>query len=283
MLRALLSSIVNSIKTRNLPFLPPTPLRERARQTNKDTNSANLEHDLRRRNTRYKNLQLVAQHCFVPRFRRCFPFFTLCDNLSRTKNICCGLKKVVAKSRARVYFEQQILALLLVFHQIHNLSRNKFAGALANQPISSQHFFNLQQMFLLRVKLITQGEKRENIDKNLQRNNVARQVEGFCISYFAAFTSSRNKTNSIFPSYFPCFTEGNVVLSNVFFIYFYHVVLLYLPFEVRSHCLLLIILNHSKDLSVLVGLLLSGSAQLSLFCIFTTTSAIELIYNLFYK
>jgi len=48
-------------------------------------------------------------------------------NLSRNKNMCCGLKKVVAKSRARVYFEQQILALLLVFHQTHNLSRNKFA------------------------------------------------------------------------------------------------------------------------------------------------------------
>ena len=33
-------------------------------------------------------------------------------NLSRNKNICCGLKKVVAKNRARVYFEQQILASL---------------------------------------------------------------------------------------------------------------------------------------------------------------------------
>ena len=30
--------------------------------------------------------------------------------------------------------------------------------------------------------------KTGNIDENLQRNNVARQVEGFCISYFAAFT-----------------------------------------------------------------------------------------------
>ena len=28
--------------------------------------------------------------------------------------------------------------------------------------------------------------KTGNIDQNLQRNNVARQVEGFCISYFAA-------------------------------------------------------------------------------------------------
>ena len=76
-------------------------------------------------------------------------------NLSRNENICCGLKKVVAKSRARIYFEQQILALLLVFHQTHNLSRNKFARALANQPISALHFFNPQHMFLLRVKLIT--------------------------------------------------------------------------------------------------------------------------------
>ena len=46
-------------------------------------------------------------------------------NLSRNKNFCCGLKKVVAKRRARVYFEQQILALLLVFIKL-NLSRNKF-------------------------------------------------------------------------------------------------------------------------------------------------------------
>ena len=29
------------------------------------------------------------------------------------------------------------------------------------------------------------------MDKNLQRNNVARQVEGFCISYFAAFRDGR--------------------------------------------------------------------------------------------
>ena len=33
--------------------------------------------------------------------------------------------------------------------------------------------------------------KTGNIDPNLQRNNVARQVEGFCISYFAAFKEAR--------------------------------------------------------------------------------------------
>ena len=86
-------------------------------------------------------------------------------NLTRNKNICCGLKKVVAKSRARVYFEQQILVLLLVFHQTHNLSRNKFARARGNQPISALHFFNPQQTFLLRFKLITPGEKRETSTK----------------------------------------------------------------------------------------------------------------------
>ena len=86
-------------------------------------------------------------------------------NLSRNKNTCCELKKVVAKSRAGFYFEQQILALLLVSHQTHNLSRNKFARALTNQRISAPDFFNPQQMFLLRVKLITPGEKRETATK----------------------------------------------------------------------------------------------------------------------
>ena len=49
-------------------------------------------------------------------------------NLSRNKNICFGLKKVVGKSRTPFYFEQQILALLpIIFHQTLNLSCNKFA------------------------------------------------------------------------------------------------------------------------------------------------------------
>jgi len=75
------------------------------------------------------------------------------------------LKKVVAKSRERIYFEQQILALQLVFHQTHNLARNKFARAHLNQPIRVLHPFNPQQMFLLRIKLIMQGEKRETSPK----------------------------------------------------------------------------------------------------------------------
>ena len=115
----------------------------------RDTKTPNLSRNI-------VSLQVLVD---VSRFSPCV------INLSRNKNICCGLKKVVAKSRARVYFEQQILALLLVFHQTDNLSRNKFARALANQPISAPHFFNSQQMFLLRFKLIMQGEKRETSTK----------------------------------------------------------------------------------------------------------------------
>ena len=102
-------------------------------------------------------------------------------NLSRNKNICCGLKKVVAKGRARVYSEQQILALLLVFHQAHNLSRKKCARVLANQPISALHFFNPQQMFLLRVKLIMQGEKRDTSIQTCNETMLRAKFRVFCL------------------------------------------------------------------------------------------------------
>ena len=70
-------------------------------------------HTLRRWNTRYKP-QLVAQHCFVSSFGSMFRVFHPEWSTCRTTNICCRLKKVVAKSKAQVYFEQQTLALLLV-------------------------------------------------------------------------------------------------------------------------------------------------------------------------
>ena len=113
-------------------------------------------------------------------------------NLSRIKNICCGLKKVVAQSRVRVYFEQQILPLLLVFHQTHNLSHNKFAHALANQPISTRISSTCNKCFVA-GQVDHARWKTRNIDQNLQQNNVAWQVEGFCISYFAALRSDISK------------------------------------------------------------------------------------------
>ena len=103
--------------------------------------------------------------------------------------------KGVAKSRVVVNFEQQILALLLVLYQAHNLSHNKCCHIdphQANQSISVLHFFNPQQILLLRDRLIMQGEKRGTLTQNLQQNNVAGQVEGFCISHFAALSAERN-------------------------------------------------------------------------------------------
>jgi len=78
---------------------------------------------------------------------------------------------------------QQILALLLVFHQTHNLARNKFAHALANQPI------DLQQMFLLRLKLIMQGEKRETSTKTCSETMLRDKLRVFVFRISPPLTS----------------------------------------------------------------------------------------------
>ena len=59
---------------------------KRKNEENLSTRSLNFLPDqilffLRRRNTRYKNPQLVAQYCFVASFGRCFPFFTVRNQL----------------------------------------------------------------------------------------------------------------------------------------------------------------------------------------------------------
>ena len=79
----------------------------------RDTKTLNLSRNI-------VSLQVLVD---VSRFSPCM------INLWRHKNICCRLKKFVAKSRAQVYFKQQMLALLLVLHQTHNLLRNKFTHA----------------------------------------------------------------------------------------------------------------------------------------------------------
>ena len=43
-------------------------------------------------------------------------------------------------------------------------------------------------MFLLRHKMIMQGEKRETSTQTCNETMLMREVEGFCISYLAAFT-----------------------------------------------------------------------------------------------
>ena len=135
---------------------------------------------LRRRNTRYKNPQLVAQHCFVASFGRCFPFFTMHDQLVALKNICCMLKKFFAKSRARIYFVQQILALLLVFHQTHNLSRNKFVH-VARQVEGFLSFFHSLLYFF---QAYLENRLQEVIkEMGLVRNQLRRQWRSTLIPF----------------------------------------------------------------------------------------------------
>ena len=52
-----------------------------------------------------KTLNLSRKIVSFQVFGRCFSFFTLQDQLAAQQNICCGLKKVVAESRARVNFK----------------------------------------------------------------------------------------------------------------------------------------------------------------------------------
>ena len=105
--------------------------------TNKATHSKGGE--IRDTKTLHLSRNIVSLQVFVDVSR-----FSPCKiNLSRNKIICCGLKKVVAKSTTRVYIEQQLLVLLLVHYQTHNLSRNKFARALAGKS-TNQHAAFLQ-------------------------------------------------------------------------------------------------------------------------------------------
>ena len=103
-------------------------------------------------------------------------------NLSRNKNICCGLKKGVAKSRGLVYIEQRILALLLVFMELttcHATNAAVLDPHQANQPISALEFLNPQKMFLLRDNLITQGEKRETSTKTCNKTMLRDKLRVF--------------------------------------------------------------------------------------------------------
>ena len=56
--------------------------------------------------------------CFVASFGSMFRLLSPCViNLSSSKFFGCGLKKAAVKSRVQLYFEQQILAFFMVFHQ----------------------------------------------------------------------------------------------------------------------------------------------------------------------
>ena len=103
--------------------------------TNKATHSKGGE--IRDTKTPHLSRNIVSLQVFVDVSR--FPPCVI--NFSRNKIICCGLKKVFAKSTAQVYIEQQLLALMLVYYQTHILLRNKFAPALAGKSTNQRAAF----------------------------------------------------------------------------------------------------------------------------------------------
>ena len=101
---------------------------------------------------------------------------------------------IVASSRKQLRKVERGSAFYFdVFPQIHNLSHNKFARALANQPISGLHFFNPQQMFFVAGQVDYARWKTRNMDQNLRRNNVARLTSwGFLNLVFRRLKTKMN-------------------------------------------------------------------------------------------
>ena len=93
-----------------------------------------------------KTLNLSRNTVSLKVVGRCFTFFTLRNQLVAQQK-CCGLKKIVTKSRAQATLSNKFWLCCSFFLDPHK----------ENQPMSELHFFNPQQVFLLRVKLITQG------------------------------------------------------------------------------------------------------------------------------
>ena len=177
-------------------------------------------HLLRWRNTRYKNPQLVAQHCFVASFGRCFAFFTLHESLHDQLDpqqkhllqveemqrsdwlICQSASKFVGRQVVHVSLMKKEQQSQNLSHKVDPRStfRNNFLQPATNVFVGRQVDYARW--------------KTGNIEQNLQRNNVARQVKnvgGFCISYFAAFTRPYRET----AIYMSCKTSPSALCKNV--------------------------------------------------------------------
>ena len=142
---------------------------------------------LRRRNARYKNPQPVVQHCFFASFRRCFPFFAWRDQLDPQQKHLLRVEEMrradwLIGSDTSKFVARQVASLTKNEKQNQNLLLKVDPGSTFRNDFlePATNVFVAGQVYRARWKT-------GNIDENLQRNSVARQVEGFCISYFAAF------------------------------------------------------------------------------------------------
>ena len=91
--------------------------------------------------------------------------------------ICKGTSKFVARRVVSLMKNEQQSQNLLLKVDPRSSFRNNFLQPATNVFVARQ--------------VDHKRWKTGNIDQNLQRNNVERQVEGFCISYFAALKCKR--------------------------------------------------------------------------------------------
>ena len=135
-----------------------------------------------------KTLNLSRNIVSLQFLGRCFAFFTLRD-LSRNNKICSGLKKCSALIGWFAWCGSNMAA--FVAWQVVSSMKNEQQSQ--NLLLKVEQRSNFRNTFLRPAKnVFVAGQvdcarwKTGNIDEILQRNDVARQVEGFCISYFAA-------------------------------------------------------------------------------------------------
>ena len=117
---------------------------------------------------------------FRCKFSSMFSRFSPCViNLTRNKNICCRLKKCgaligwFARARANLLRDK-----LWIWWKTSNKAKiccSKKIRAL----LFATTFFNPQQMFLLRDKLSTQGEKRETSTKTCNETMLRNKLKVF--------------------------------------------------------------------------------------------------------
>ena len=123
-----------------------------------------------------KNPKFLRNIVWLQVLVQCFSFFILRDQLVAQQKCLFQVKE--SCNRVLVFFEPQILSLLLVFHRAPNLSLIH-----ANQiNLSARYIPPTCNIFFLLRDLARQVEKAKH------RLNVARQFEGFYISYFAEFS-----------------------------------------------------------------------------------------------
>ena len=128
-----------------------------------------------------------------------FPVFHLAWSTCRaTKTFVAGWRKLLRKVERGSTLSNKFWLCCSFFKLTTCRATNLLVPLQINQ--SAHRISSTAQMFLLWI-FVDQVDharwKTRNIDQNLRRNNVARQVEGFCISYFAAVIR-----NTKHPSYF---------------------------------------------------------------------------------